>query len=414
MTAEVAVINKSAIALAADSAITVTTFVDGTKAEKVFNTANKLFTLSKYHPVGIMVYNSMSLGGIPWETIIKQYRQELGRNKFDTVADYCSDFFKYLDTTNELVNPNEREHIITRLLFVSFSKLSTRIKKASQATEVFEKEIKRLEEMGFSDGFNEETEEDVKNHYEQSIQDASKFAFKVSYVQGQKRRLSRLAALYLTRDEKLDGYSGVVIAGFGDKEIFPIVHTYIADAFVSGKVKKTYNGNWFPTEHKQGKVIPFAQDDVTRTVLDGVSPSYSNEVLKQVIKFLVDLPADIIEKIEELSDDQKKAYIADATTGMVGPAKDFLTSLERHAGENHTNQIEHAISVLPVGELATVAEVFINLTQIRKRMSLEAETVGGPTDVAVISKGDGFIWVKRKYYFEPKLNHSYFDKYFDT
>jgi hypothetical protein len=32
------------------------------------------------------------------------------------------------------------------------------------------------------------------------------------------------------------------------------------------------------------------------------------------------------------------------------------------------------------------------------------ETVAGPIDVAVISKGDGFIWIKRKHYFSPELN----------
>jgi len=39
-------------------------------------------------------------------------------------------------------------------------------------------------------------------------------------------------------------------------------------------------------------------------------------------------------------------------------------------------------------------------------MSRQAETVGGPVDVAVISKGDGLIWMKRKHYFEPGLNPS--------
>ncbi len=32
------------------------------------------------------------------------------------------------------------------------------------------------------------------------------------------------------------------------------------------------------------------------------------------------------------------------------------------------------------------------------------ESVGGPIDVAVISKADGFIWIKRKHYFDPALN----------
>ena len=42
---------------------------------------------------------------------------------------------------------------------------------------------------------------------------------------------------------------------------------------------------------------------------------------------------------------------------------------------------------------------------------MESETVGGPIDVAVISKGDGFIWIKRKHYFKAELNPQFFANY---
>ena len=51
MTAEVAVMNSQAVALAADSAMTIN-YPDG---QKIYNSVNKLFMLSKYAPVGIMV-----------------------------------------------------------------------------------------------------------------------------------------------------------------------------------------------------------------------------------------------------------------------------------------------------------------------------------------------------------------------
>lgn len=41
-------------------------------------------------------------------------------------------------------------------------------------------------------------------------------------------------------------------------------------------------------------------------------------------------------------------------------------------------------------------------------LQADAETVGGPIDVVVISKGDGLVWIKRKHYFLPELNHRYF------
>ena len=63
MTAEAAILNRSAVALAADSLVTVTGYED--TSPKTYE-VNKLFTLSKYRPVGIMVYGNAELLGVPW------------------------------------------------------------------------------------------------------------------------------------------------------------------------------------------------------------------------------------------------------------------------------------------------------------------------------------------------------------
>ena len=68
MTAIVAVLNKNGIGIAADSAVTIG------NTHKVINSANKVFMLSKYHPVGIATYGNSQFMGIPWELIIKNYR----------------------------------------------------------------------------------------------------------------------------------------------------------------------------------------------------------------------------------------------------------------------------------------------------------------------------------------------------
>jgi hypothetical protein len=67
MTAEIAILNKSAVALAADSKVTIGTG----GGRKTFDTVNKLFTLSKVHPVGIMVFGNAEFMQFPWETIVK-------------------------------------------------------------------------------------------------------------------------------------------------------------------------------------------------------------------------------------------------------------------------------------------------------------------------------------------------------
>jgi len=68
--------------------------------------------------------------------------------------------------------------------------------------------------------------------------------------------------------------------------------------------------------------------------------------------------------------------------------------------------------MLPKDELALMAESLVNLTCLRRKFTTDRETVGGPIDVAVISKGDGFVWIKRKHYFKQELNPQFFANYY--
>jgi len=100
MTAEVAVMNAQGMALAADSAVTISRGDD--QSSKIFTSANKIFALSKYHPVAIMFYGNASLLGVPWETIVKAYRRQLGEKGFDTIGEYVDDFAKYVGSSDWL------------------------------------------------------------------------------------------------------------------------------------------------------------------------------------------------------------------------------------------------------------------------------------------------------------------------
>ena len=104
MTAEIAIMNRGAIALAADSAVTIRSY-DGTK---IYNTVSKLFRLSKHMPVGIMLFGKADILGLPWETIIKEYRKFLVAQKFDTLEEYAKNFLGFVEN-NDLFFPEDRQ-----------------------------------------------------------------------------------------------------------------------------------------------------------------------------------------------------------------------------------------------------------------------------------------------------------------
>ena len=92
MTAEIAIMNLQAVALAADSAATA--YPDGN--QKIFSSANKLFALSEVAPVGILVYGNASFMSIPWETIVKEYRRNLGKTTCAYLHEYSADFCRFV------------------------------------------------------------------------------------------------------------------------------------------------------------------------------------------------------------------------------------------------------------------------------------------------------------------------------
>jgi len=95
-----------------------------------------------------------------------------------------------------------------------------------------------------------------------------------------------------------------------------------------------------------------------------------------------------------------------------GAYENIAAHLNQISAERYVRPVVGTLTHLPVSELAAMAETFINLESFRKRVTMNAESVGGPVDVATITKGDGFVWIKRKHYFKPDLNHQFFNNYF--
>ena len=80
--------------------------------------------------------------------------------------------------------------------------------------------------------------------------------------------------------------------------------------------------------------------------------------------------------------------------------------------ENHISPIVDAISYLRKEDLIEIAESLIHLTSIKRKTSKEIQSVGGPIDIAVITKHEGFIWIKRKDFVNREFNSAFYNREF--
>jgi hypothetical protein len=209
--------------------------------------------------------------------------------------------------------------------------------------------------------------------------------------------------------------SGVVIAGFGEKEFAPSVEAYIVEGIVQsqqkdikGILKYQIEGRHLHGKNIQAGIIPFAQENMVHRFMRGVDPDYQKIEYATLTKLFESYTRKVIKQLDKYNDAEKE-HLREQL-GKI--AKEMQDGFEKHmrelAQQEFSNPIVTAVGNLSKNELAAMAEALVQLTSLKRKVSLDLETVAEPIDVAVVSKGDGFIWIKRKHYFDPELNPSFF------
>lgn len=423
MTAEIAVMNEEAIALAADSAVS---------GPKIFTSANKIFALSKYHPVGVMVFASAQFLNVPWETIIKQYRRELGNRSFATLGEHADHFLKYFSGSNKLFPPDAQERsmaTVTQALCRAVMEDANPRLEAREAegeelsqqdvVEEIEKSIteqfERWKKAGQRAGLPKSYREIIRKKYSSQIDETiTSVGENAGLSEEAKQTLAKSVPWYLECADFLwrnPFNSGIVIAGFGHEDVFPRLRRFQFQTIAANRLKFA-EGEDIQIGHDNRAVISaFAQDREVHTFMRGVDPKihqYLESWWPQKLYEVVDEVAGHL----ELDEAQHAKLLEDMAERCWGVYGEYQEELQQFQREQNIDPILSIVGMLPKDELAAMAESLVNLASFKRRVTDEEETVGGPIDVAVISRGDGFIWIQRKHYFEPKLNPQFLANYY--
>jgi len=423
MTAEIAILNPHGVALAADSAVSVTT----PHGQKTYNTANKLFALSKFHPVGMMIYGTGTFMGIPWEALVKVYRQGLRRRSFPVLRDYAEDFLGFLRERRGLFPEEAQQRFVYSSSFGLVHQLlkhgdARREAISSQGAappvlDAVEREARDycgwLEKQSVLDSFADLTGENITGQYGAIMHRAIRDALGTAELAGATLVLLTQAAVEtIRRDVWADPYAGLVVAGFGRDEMFPELVTYYLNGMLAQRLRCKLSKEKSVSPGNGAVLLPFAQQyEMVHTFMEGVHPEYHRDMMAYLDSLFKSLPEIVLSRLlpEAVANLQPtRSLLAEVLSSVHGDLVGFLNDYRR---SRHVDPVVDTIAILPKDELAAMAETLVNLAVFKRRMSMEPETVGGPVDVAVISKGDGFIWIKRKHYFDPKLNPGFLGNY---
>ena len=409
MTAIVGVLNKHAVAIAADSAVT----IGGTK---VFNSANKIFALSKRAPIAIATYNNPDLNSVPWEIIIKEYRKKLADSKKGTLKEYVDDFFKFIRSNNYFSTDNEQREFL-KIRFCTYIDLCLQEISIANPTDddinndIELRLIKLRENRKARDCFGEFSLNDFQANFNTEIE----FAISRTGRTLDKDKITELLYSVFMCNIWGNYYSGLVFIGYGENEIYPSLFSFKSYTIINGTLhlESCPNEDVIIGQNCIAAIRPFAQRDVMDTIISGIAPTVQNAYVQAFKTQLTSILNDLAQQVEGLNTESaeliRNKLSEEQMNGDI--TTNYITYANMLANTTYMQPFINSAISLNIEDLADFAESLIKLTAVKRKISPDQPTVGGPIDVMVISKGDGIIWMKRKHYFDPNLNHHFFENY---
>lgn len=410
MTALVGVLNKRGVAIAADSAMT----VFGNGSSKIYNNEQKIFPLSDKKPVGVMICNNLNFLSTPWALIFELYNVQRGNKNFSSLTGYVEDFLEFLSSLKNLQTQEEKNRYYWRdfedLLDVFRTLYNDRIEEELDKELVFPGD--ELARASYTYTFNllkdaiyeDEVLSLLKNFtidkFFNEVVAPNKEFFDEERKQFPRMKDDEWNTLlkYYHRHLINDDFNPplgteIIFVGYGEDDIFPASQRLFVSGMVGDNIKYKIEEISEISHTSSAEIRPFAQTDVMLTLMKGVSPQSDQEYRDATIE----LEEGVINDITDLLKKEKVSpSIIKKIKGLSYEKvhERYMDRIENFIHDKFTSGVVTALDFFNLEEMAKMAENLIAVTNLQRHISSSEETVGGPIEVAIITKTGGFKWVK--------------------
>ncbi|MBD7912780.1 hypothetical protein [Clostridium cibarium] len=412
MTVGIGILNRSGVVLSAD------TFepVVGIQSLK-FVSISKIFPLSKYNPVGIMLDGSVRfMDTIPWESIIEVYRSQIGDKSFDKLQEYAENFIEFIPNDNRFYSWSAEMGFLKEVLRYCLSKIQDRVQliegNEKAISDEIDNQIASLSKKIFSNSFDdnfiklflEKHTNDLKEYIKNSTDHIINPVISAIDERTQKNLITMCAYVISKTDYMIRNiYNGsIVISGYGDKEIFPSLYRYNIVCAIDGKLIyeliESYSIGSDDENELLKKIIPFGEKDLINTYINGINPNLEYKILDEAKK--------IFDKF--LKEIQNKYNNNNALQEFIVKEKDEIDKICMLIIEDLKKNIKDLqqkmlvdpllsmIDFIRKEDMISLADALVNLTAIGVKFSSYEQAEVGPIDIALITKGDGFVFMTKK------------------
>ncbi|WP_019959734.1 hypothetical protein [Woodsholea maritima] len=411
MTSEVMIMNRQAIALAADSAVT---YGGGTDSVVTLE-AEKILTLSP--TIALMVYSRGDVLGRSWSQIAHAFRKEYGDQDYASVEECAATFFAFIDNNRRLFPEDDEREEFEDLLRAAFSTVLDYAKglrnyphspyasdeSAFEAALDMYRRMLALDEGGEVRDtlavFEDFTQEDFNGLYGALI-DALIIEALGIYGEDEavRAKLYDFAYMLMVKPAFLETYAGLVFAGFGQDDIFPVYSHYYASILVNGVMKRGHDETIHVAvdDGPSAFVRTFAQADMTHAFLRGVHPTMFDLMISLNMR-ANEIAAEVALTEAGLSRDQVVEVMGRMQDHVLPElSMEFIRVSQAVSQEEFIDPFIKVVSASGKRQIAETAKSLVDLNILKTNLHMVQTGVGGDVDVVMISRTHGVEWFAQK------------------
>lgn len=388
MTAQVAVLNTQGVALASDSAVTVI----GGGTSRSYPSADKIFPVQGM-PIAVLHSGCAALWGVPWQLLVDMWAQHREPVQAVSVEAYAREFTTWLAGQPALVTEEAQDEFFRWTFRDYLLAVRGRIRRDLEAQGIDPA-------VGYVEGALADVVDGAATHYLEVLNsrpplrgpeqvDAAALCTRLSdeldddlaWVFDDTPRTARLdvlvkqmAALLVVRAEPFSSDAVLAFTGYGRDDYFPSLFQMTLSGAVGGVVRTYDESQAAVSSSNRVSITPLGLTDAIHAFLRGTSPQYRLAAHQVLDGYL--------EEDEE----------ADGTQ----PAHDQLDAkFDELEWKEFLSPMLGIVETLPMLEMLRLADSLVGLASLRQLIQGQS-SVGGPIDLARVTKNGGFEWVRSK------------------
>ncbi|UIY26706.1 hypothetical protein LZK76_30335 (plasmid) [Rhizobium leguminosarum] len=330
MTAEIAILNRTAVALAADSVVTLS---DG-RRHKTYDSAEKIFEFSRFQPIALMIYNNAQFMNAPFEIIIREYREQLTSNTFKSLIQVWPEFEKFL-LAFKRTDEDELDHfrgmvltevkeIRSKVMTYVFASIGRRGRSTRESVPDFivrqcRDRKAEAEAAPLKDFLTGVTLKQFSDSYRATVNDVAN-GLKLETSPDVEDALCEMMFAVLKSEQKSGAFTGLVFTGFGTDELFPTLSSVEIDGVYFDQFR-ILSTNLIDIDRRgeTAAIVPFAQQDMPERFMLGIDGDFEGAMEKICL-----------DMVGQLVDQNKRAFRnGKAELVKAAAAEEFRIGLDR-------------------------------------------------------------------------------------